>query len=139
MTEEAMSIIDFSNDINDAEPPEPLPTGDYVATIQKAEVKISQRDTKYCAVSFYIKVEDYPADFPVENAPDGKTIIYRRVGLEDTQQSRYMLRRFCEAIGAPMSAQIDVNDWMGLEAQVTVDHDEYEGVTRENITRVNPA
>lgn len=139
MTEETMSIVEFSEDISQAEAPEPLPVGEYPATIKTAEVKLSQRNTKYAAVGFFISVDDFPADFPVENAPDGKMIVYRRCSLEDNPQARYMLRQFCENIGATASKKIDVNEWIGLDATVVIDHDEYEGVVREQISRVNAA
>jgi hypothetical protein len=139
MSEDTMSIVEFSEDISEAEAPEPLPVGEYPATIRAAEVKISQRGTKYAAVSFMITPDSFPADYPIENAADGKMLIYRRVGMEDNPQARYMLKNFCNAIGATASKKIDVNEWIGLEASVEVDHDTYEGVTREQITRVNEA
>lgn len=137
MTEETMSIVEFSEDIGEAEAPEPLPVGEYPATIMAAEVKISQRNTKYAAVTFMVSPDEYPADYPADLAPDGKTIIHRRCSLEDNPQSRFMLRQFIEAIGATASKKIDVNEWVGLEANIEIDHDEYEGVTREQIKRVN--
>lgn len=131
------SVIEFSEDIADAEQPEPLPKSDYLAEIRGVEVKTSNsKGTKYAAVSFYISPEQYPADFDVNNAPDGKTLVYRRVSLEDTAQARFNLRRFLEAIGAPMSKTIDVNEWVGLSGRVTIDHEEYEGVMREQIVKV---
>ena len=139
MSDEVMSIVEFSEDISDAEAPEPLPVGEYAATIEAVEAKRSQRDTLYAAVTFSIKPEEYPADFPLENAPDGKRIVYRRCSLEDNPQARYMLRQFIENIGATPSKRIDVNEWVGLEASIQLDHDEYEGVTREQIVRVNAA
>jgi len=138
MSEES-SIIDFSDDISEAEAPEPLPVGSYPARILAAEVKISGKGTKYAATTFYINVDDYPADFPVENAPDGCTIIFRRVGMEDNAQSRFGLKRFLSAIGAPMASRIDCNDWLDLEATVEVDHDEWQGVNRAQITNVSEA
>lgn len=136
MTEEVMSIVEFSEDISEAAEPEPLPVGEYPATIRQAEIKVSQRGTKYAAVTFVVAPEEYPADFPLENAPDGKVIVFRRCSMEDNPQARFMLRNFCEAIGATASKKIDVNDWVGLDAAVEIDHDEYEGVTREQIKRV---
>jgi hypothetical protein len=139
MSDEEMSIVEFSEDISQAEAPEPLPVGEYPATIRAVEVKLSQRGTKYAAVSFMVSPDEFPADYPVENAPDGKTIVFRRCSLEDNPQARYMLRNFCEAIGAAASKRIDVNEWIGLDAVINIEHDEYEGVKREQITRVNPA
>lgn len=139
MSDDQTSIVEFSEDISAAEQPEPLPVGEYAATIRQAEVKTSQRGTKYAAVTFLIAPEEFPADFPTENAPDGKVIVYRRCSLEDNPQARWMLRNFCEAIGATAAKRIDVNEWIGLEARVQIDHDEYEGVVREQISRVNAA
>ena len=137
MTEDTMSIVEFSEDISEAEAPEPLPPGEYAATIRGAEVKVSQRGTKYAAVTFIVAPEEFPADYPVENAPDGKVIIFRRCSMEDNPQARYMLKNFCEAIGATASKRIDVNDWLGLEASIQVENEDYEGIAREQIARVN--
>lgn len=139
MTEDTMSIVEFSEDISEAEAPEPLPVGEYAATIRGAEVKISQRGTKYAAVTFVVPPEEFPADYPIENAPDGKVIVFRRCSMEDNPQARYMLKNFCDAIGATASKKIDVNEWMGLSATISVDNEEYEGVMREQISRVNAA
>ena len=137
MSDETMSIVEFSEDISEAEAPEPLPAGEYAATIKAAEIKISQRGTKYAVVTFVVSPDEYPADYPAENAPDGKVIVFRRCSMEDNPQARYMLKNFCEAIGATASKRIDVNEWMGLEASIQVENDEYEGVLREQIARVN--
>ena len=67
------------------------------------------------------------------------TLIYRRCGLEDNPQARYGAKRFCEAIGAPLSKKIDVTEWIGMEAALEVDHDTYEGVTRAVVNRVHAA
>ena len=134
-----MSIVEFSNNIADQEAPEPLPAGTYPAQIVGAEVKVSNAGNKYAAVNFRIDVNDYPADFGVENAPDGVNIIYRRAGMEDTPGSRFGLKRFCTAIGAEMSSRINVEEWVGLEASVEVENDEWEGVERANIVKVEAA
>lgn len=139
MADDIMTIVEFAEDIATAEAPEPLPVGEYPATILAAQINTSQKGTLYAAVTFKIAPEEYPADYPVDIAPDGKTVIYRRVSMEQSQTARFGLRRFCESIGAPMSKRIDVSEWIGLEATVQIDHDTYEGVTREQITRVNAA
>jgi len=133
-----MTIVEFSSDISDAEAPEPLPVSEYPAQIKSAEIRVSTNSgNKYAAVAFHISPDEYPADYPVEEAPDGKLVIYRRLVMEDNAQSRYNVRKFCEAIGATMSMKIDVGEWVGLEARVQIEHDTYEGVTREQITRVS--
>jgi len=138
MSEELSSIIEFSIDLSKQEAPEPLPPGSYTGVIRKAEVKESQRGTMYGAVSFHIGADQFPADFK-DGPDDGLTLVYRRVGLEDTPQARYGTKRFIEAIGAPLSKKIDVNEWVGMEAALDVVLDTYEGVTRATIDRVRAA
>lgn len=129
------SVVEFSSNLKDAEAPAPLPSGEYVGDIRGAEVRMSQRDTKYCAVTFFISPDQYPADYTDGN-PDGTVIIYRRVGMEDTPQARYGTRRFLEAIGGPLGKKIDVNDWVGLTAALEIGSETYEGVERAIIKRV---
>ena len=138
MSEELDSIVEFSSNIKDQDQPDPLPAGKYVGTIRDVEVKMSQRETKYAAISFFVGADQFPADWKDGN-PDGMTLVYRRVGLEDTANSRFGLRRFCESIGAPMAKKIDTAEWVGMEGLLDVGHDTYEGVTRANIERVSEA
>ena len=136
--EELGSIIEYTEDLAEQEAPEPLPPSEYEAEIKGAEAKISNTSgKKYAAVSFYIPVDQYPPDYPVEHNPDGVTIIYRMVPLEDNPRARFSCKRFIEAIGAKPGKRIDLNDWMGLTAMVGVQNDVYEGVNRETITKVS--
>jgi len=136
--DELDSIVEFSVNLKDQDQPDPLPVGKYSGVIRGAEVKMSQRDTKYAAVSFHISPEQFPADWEDGN-PDGQVLVYRRVGLEDNANSRFGTKRFIESIGAPLSKKIDVNEWVGLEAELEVAHTTWEGTTRAEITRVSAA
>lgn len=130
------SIIDFSENIADQEAPEPLPEREFPATITEVVVKLSQNNNRYAAVKFKINPDDYPADYPIENAPDGTLLSFNRVVLEDNPPARYRLRKFSEAIGAGMSKRIDTGGWIGLTAKITLKHDEYEGIKRANVFKV---
>lgn len=137
MANELPSVIEYSVNLKDQEAPDPLPIGKYTGVIRNTEVKLSQnRGTLYCAVSFHISANQYPADFK-DGSPDGLTIVYRRVGLEDNPQSRYATKRFIEAIGAPLAKKINVEEWIGNEAALEIGHDSFEGVTRPVIDRVH--
>tara|TARA_Y100000296_G_scaffold82229_1_gene111033 strand:+ start:1278 stop:1694 length:417 start_codon:yes stop_codon:yes gene_type:complete len=136
MNEELPSVVEFSINLKDQSEPDPLPSGRYTGTIRKAEIKESQRGTMYAAVSFHISPDQYPADFQ-DGSPDGLTLIYRRVGLEDNPQSRFGTKRFIESIGAPLAKKIDVVEWIGMEAALEVTHETYEGVNRAVINRVH--
>ena len=138
MAEELASVVEFSVDLTKAEAPEPLPAGKYEGVIRQAEIKMSQRDTKYAEVRFHVSSDQYPADYKDGN-DDGTTLIYRRVSLEDNPQARYTTKRFIEAIGAPLGKKVDVAEWIGMEALLEVDHEVWEGVTRATVRGVSEA
>jgi hypothetical protein len=132
------SVIEFGEDIANAEAPVPLPTGDYAAEIRGAVQKMSQNGNPYASVQFFIPADQYPADY-TEGEPDGMVLTYNRVSLQDTPASRHRLRKFLEAIGAKAGKKIDLNEWVGRSASVTVQHDTYEGETRAAIGKVTAA
>ena len=136
--DEIGSIVEFSTDLAKQEAPKPLPPSEYNAVIRGAEVKMSQRNTKYAAVTFHISPDQYPADYD-EGNPDGTVIVYRRVSLEDNPQARFGTRRFIEAIGAPLGKKIDVSEWVGMECIAEVGTSSFEGVDRPEIQRVRAA
>jgi putative intracellular protease/amidase len=136
--EDEGSIIEFSDNIADAEAPEPLPEREYMATITKTVKAVSSNGNPYAAVTLRINEDDYPADFDTANAPGGKDIRHI-VGLADDAPSRHRLRKFLEAIGAPMSKRIDLTTWIGLSGKISIKHDTYEGVKREKVSKVEPA
>jgi hypothetical protein len=135
-SDELPSVVSFSTDIAKAEAPPPLPKKTYKATIQEAHVRLSQKGSKYAEIHFFISPDQFPADYDASASPDGKKLIFRRLGLEDNPIARYNLRKFCEAVGAPATKQIDVMDWVGRDADIEVDHSVYEGVTREEVKKV---
>lgn len=131
------SILDYSSDIADAEAPKSLPAGDYPAKITGAEVGTSQSSGKpQVVVSWLIDPDDFPADYEdTESFADGKTLKTYQ-GAADDKASRFRMRKFIEAIGAPAGAKVDVNDWVGREAVVTIRPEGFEGIERERIVKV---
>ena len=132
------SILTFSEDISTAEAPEPLPIGLYPASIQGAEVKTSQNSgNRYLDLSLLIAPDSFPADYPIENNPDGALIHFRRTIVEDTPRARHSIRRLCEACGVVASKELNVMEFVGQEVSVEIVHDEYNGVTREDIKSID--
>lgn len=139
MADNAMpSVIEFSEDVSQQEAPVPLPVGDYAAEVRAASQKTSQNGNPYASVQFFISPDQYPADY-TEGEPDGMILTYNRVSLQDTPASRHRLRKFTEAIGAPAGKKVDLNEWVGRTATVSVQHDTYEGETRAAIGKVTAA
>ncbi len=135
--DELGSIVEYSEDLADQEAPELLPANDYEGEIRLAEQKISNTSgKKYAAVTFHVPVDQFPPDYGVENNPDGLNVIYRMVPLEDNPRARFQCKRFITAIGGKPGKRIDLNDWIGLTARVSIGGDTFEGVEREVITKV---
>lgn len=132
------SILEFSSNLKDAEAPKALPAGDYPAEITGAEYGVSQNSgNPRVDITFRIKPEDYPADYEdADQFPDGKSVHFYLTAKDD-KVSRFRIRKFCESIGAKLGAKVDVNDWIGKSAMVTLIPDEFEGVDRERMTKVS--
>lgn len=133
-----ISIIEYAEDLSNAEAPVPLPKGDYPAEIRGAEKKVSGKGNEYVDVVFYISPDEYPADY-TEGNPDGTSLNYGRLNPAPTTQARWGMKKFCESIGAPLGRTLDLNEWIGKSAIVQIVHEDYEGVTRAKIGKVLPA
>lgn len=129
------TVFDYDQNIADAEAPPPLPLGTYRGVIKAVEVVASKKDpSSYNAkVTFHISPDQYPATYS-EGDPDGFSL-FQYVALGNKPITRFMLRKFCEAIHAPMGRQIDTTQWIGLDAMVKVTHEEYEGRFNARIDR----
>lgn len=139
MSEQALpTVLELEEDLSTVEAPPPLPTGIYTGIIKDVKPDMSAKGNAYLSVSFHISPDQYPPDFSGGN-PDGMSLVYRRVpwNVAGNQQAMYNLRRFIETIGAPMGNRIDINDWVGLEARITVEHEAFEGTTRAQIKKVD--
>jgi hypothetical protein len=133
---DGLSLIEFSEDLSDAEAPTPLPPNIYPAKIMSAEPRTSQTTgNKYLSVMFHIDADSYPPDHQ-DGDPDGMNLAYNRVLLEDNKNARYRLRKFLEAIGGPLGRTLDPSDLLGLTANVDVGEETYEGEKRSVIKRV---
>ena len=135
--DELGSIIEFTDDIDDAEAPLPLPEGQYEAEIKAVEAKMSGNNKRYAAVSFYVPTDVFPADYPLEEAPDGLVLIYRKLSLENNKMSKFNLKRFIQNIGAPpVGRSLDLTQWVGLKAKIVIKHDTWEGTKRATVDKV---
>lgn len=130
------SIMRFSQDIANAEPPPPLPARSYRAEVIGASIRPAQTSgINYLNIQFRIPAEEYPADY-TEGDPDGTVLYYNRIQASDTPTNRYRWRQAMTRLGGPLSMEIDVNALIGLWANVEVVHQEYEGEQRAAISKL---
>lgn len=133
-----MSMIEFSQDLNNVVAPDPLPPGVYPAEIIGATEKVSgSTGNRYLNVVFRINSESYPADY-TDGDPDGIEIHYNLLQLNDNGRNRFRMKKFLERVGAPLSNSVDPNTLIGLTATVEINHrfNEMMDETQPNIARV---
>lgn len=136
MSSSTGSILTFSSDIAEAEAPPPLPVGPYPAEIIGAQRRVSATSGKeYASILMRINAESYPADY-TDGDPDGTTLNYNRLQIEDNGVNRHRWRVFMERCGGPLGRNIDLNALIGLTCTVEITHQEYEGEMRAQIARV---
>lgn len=129
------SVFEYTNDISKAEAPPPLPARSYVGSVTGAVAKYNKNGGKYASVEFTISPDQFPPDFAAVQS-DAVKLRYNFVPLDDTAQSRYRLKKFCEAIRAPVSRRVDLNDFMGKSASVVITAGEYNGEPQAQIKSV---
>lgn len=134
---DAPSIMEFSVDLNEQAEPEVLPTGDYPAEIVEAGFRVSQTSgNTYLSLRMRISPDSYPADF-TEGDPDGTEITYNRlVVVPDKAQNRWRLKKFLEAVGAPIGRTLDPAALVGLTCTLHVEQGEYDGEKRLEARKV---
>lgn len=134
MSEELTSILEFDEDLSNVEAPKPLPAGTYDAVIESAETMTSNSGKPMIKVTFNISADQYPVDYTDGN-PEG-TKLTQYLLADNTNRSKFALKRFILAIGAPLSNKIDVTTFIGLPAKVEVGNRMWQDVEVANIVRV---
>lgn len=130
------TILQFSEDITNAPPPQPLPKGPYPAEIIGAAIRTSGTSgNQYAAIQFRVNPESYPADY-TDGDPDGTVLTFNRLLWEDTPKTRYRWRQFMERVGGPLGRNIDLNVLIGLNATIDVTHQDYEGEQQAQVARI---
>lgn len=129
------TILEFQTSLADQAEPQPLPERDYNGEIRAAMKKTSASGTDYIQLDVFVPAEEYPADY-TDGDPDGVTLSFRRLMLDGTPNSRWRLKRLCEAVGVTPGNTLDLNEFVGRSIRIRVKHSEYEGERRADITRL---
>lgn len=138
-TDAEMGIIELDGNLDETPEPELLPAAFYDAEVADVQVRQNQKGTgSYFSVKFMISPDSYPADYDVDNWPDGLPLYYNllRVPTSSDRRAKLNIKRFMETLGLPTDVNvIDPTTWIGRPARIKVEHSTYEGVTRESIAR----
>ncbi len=133
------NILELDFNLEDMDDFEPLPAGEYPAEVRSAEQRISDKGNEYYYIVFNIHPDDYPADYAVENAPEGMNMVYARVQKPDAKNRRSItaIKNLYRALGMSLKTNtVNPGDWEGKKAKLLVDRSEYNGEIRNGIKAV---
>lgn len=132
-----LDILELDQNLEDIEEPDLLPQGWYVGEIQGVEIKENQKGTgRYYAIQFTIPTDNFPANYDVENWPEGCQLYYNlvRVPRAGDRRSYTGVKKLMQSLGLPLSTnRIEPSTWVGRQAKLKVIHSEFQGITREQI------
>lgn len=139
MSNNEESIIELDMNLEDYDDFEPLPNGEYPATVTLSEMRTSDKGNDYYYLTFQVHPDDYPADYPVENAPDGTNLTYARVQKPDPKNRRSItnVKNLMRALGMPLKVSvINPGEWEGRKAKLVLKKDNFNGMPVNQIVAV---
>jgi len=138
--EDVPPVLEFDQDLNNAEPPEPLPAGEYVGMISNISQRTSQRGNEYLEVAINIGPDQFPVDYQDGDFENGETLYYRRLPYDpNSKRSRYQLAQFFSKAGVKLGKSIDTSQLIGknIRVETTVQDDMNDpNIKRPEIRRV---
>jgi len=143
MSEALATVFEFDGDVNASREPDPLPEGEYPATVQDVEVKQSAAGNRVAHVTMLVSASAYPPDF-ADGDPDGTTVRDYRV-VPKEKREWYRVKNFMAAYGVRIkrngdgTSTVDVGDLRGQDVLVTIKHELYPGRTTPRVASVRPA
>jgi hypothetical protein len=115
-----MGILNFSQNIADAEPPPQLPAGEYKCVCTAAQDKIAASSgNPMLTLTLQVPSSEFPADFDVGEGVDALTFTLNVVA-RDIPADRWRMKNTCKAFGVPLASTIDPNDFVGREARARI-------------------
>lgn len=137
MSEE--SIVELDMNLADYDDFEPLPAGEYPATVTLSEMRTSDKGNDYYYLTFQVHPDDYPADYPVENAPEGTNLVYARVQKPDPRNRRSItnVKNLMRALGCDIKVSvINPGEWEGKKAKLVLKKDNFNGMPNNSIVSI---
>lgn len=137
MSEE--SIVELDLNLEDYDDFEPLPAGAYPATVTLSEMRTSDKGNDYYYITFQVHPDDYPADYAMENAPEGTNLTYARVQKPDPRNRRSItnVKNLMRALGVNIKTSvINPGEWEGKKAKLVIKKDNFNGMPNNSIVSV---
>lgn len=130
MAKDGNGILELDMNLEDFEDFEPLPDGAYPGTVTLAEARVSDKGNEYYYITFQVHPDDFPADYAVENAPEGLNLVYARVQKPDPKNRRSItgVKNLFRALGIPLKTSvINPGEWEGKKAKLVLGRQDWNG------------
>lgn len=115
-----MGLLNFSENIADAEAPPQLPAGEYKVICIAAQDKVAvSSGNNMLTLTLQVPRSEFPADFDPGDGVDELTFTMNVVA-RDIPADRWRMKKTCQAFGVAASNSIDPNDFVGREARARV-------------------
>lgn len=134
------STWEYSSDVSTQDAPPPLPARTYPAVCSAAKAHRSKTnpDNVMVSLEFTIDPSAYPADYTATTEATKLYHIRTRLN-DDSARGRFQLRRLCETMRVHVSRSLDLNDFVGKQANLKIKHGSWEGIPRAEIDAIEPA
>lgn len=131
----------YDTDVSAAVQPDPFPEVPKVrATVVKVQKAANTNSGQpNLRVTLRIDPTDYPADYSVENAPEGVALMYFSQDLGNNKVGTWNMKVLCDKFGVSSAQPIDTNRFVNKEVFIATKHRLVNGETRCNVQDVFPA
>lgn len=133
------SIVELDMNLEDYDDFEPLPAGEYPATVTLAEKRTSDKGNDYYYLTFQIHPDDYPADYSLDNAPEGTNLTWARTQVPSPNNRRSItnVKNLMRALGLKLNSSIiNPGDWEGKRAKLVINKGNFNGMPNNSIVSV---
>lgn len=115
--------FEFEQSVEDAEAPPPLPEGDYDAEVTDSRLGVSNlTGRRQLLLTIVVPVENFPADFSPDNAPDGVRLVWFSPDIDDSKRGRWAMKQVCRHLKVPMTNRFRSSEFVGKRVRVTLGH-----------------
>ena len=135
-----MSVIELVMNLDEMEEYEPLPNGLYRGTIRQVEEKRSEKvPNGYFNIQIIVPTDEFPADYDIENNPEGVLLSYARVQIPDPKNRRSVgpFKNLMRVLGLEIGTTIDPDEWIDKEVLVEVTQQVYNDQLVNNVASIS--
>lgn len=113
--------FEYSQSLEDAVAPDPLPEREYIGEIVDFKKGVSNLTGKdNFTLVIVIPVEEFPSDYNPENAPDGMRLVFFSPDVDNSRKGMWNMKQICRKLRVPLTNRVSHTDFVGKKVRVDV-------------------